>query len=101
MHVDDLADASLFLMKNYSGVEFVNIGKGVDLSIAELAGLIKKITGYTGEIIFNSSKPDGTPRKLIDVSKLTSLGWQAAISLDYGLAKVIKAALETNEYHTK
>jgi GDP-L-fucose synthase len=101
MHVDDLADASLFLMRNYSGLEFVNVGTGVDLSIAELARLIKELIGYTGEIIFNASKPDGTPRKLMDVSRLTSLGWQSSISLDKGLKKVIEAVSETNEYHIK
>ena len=101
MHVDDLADASLFLMKNYSGVEFVNVGKGIDLSIAELASFIKELTGYAGEVIFNPSKPDGTPRKLMDVSKLTSLGWQSSISLDKGLKEVIKVVSETSEYQIK
>lgn len=101
MHVDDLSDASLFLMKNYSGLEFVNVGTGVDLSIAELASLIKELTGYKGEVIFNASKPDGTPRKLMDVSKLTSLGWRPSISLNEGLKEVIKAVSETNEYHIK
>lgn len=101
MHVDDLSDASLFLMKNYSGLEFVNVGTGVDLSIAELARLIKELTGYKGEVIFNASKPDGTPRKLMDVSRLTALGWRSSISLNEGLKEVIKAVSETNEYHIK
>jgi GDP-L-fucose synthase len=101
MHVDDLSDASLFLMKNYSGLEFVNVGTGVDLAIAELASLIKELTGYKGEIIFNASKPDGTPRKLMDVSRLTALGWRSSISLTRGLKEVIEAISKTNEYHIK
>ncbi len=101
MHVDDLGDASLFLMKNYSGLEFVNVGVGVDLSIAELASLIKEKTGYRGEVIFDTSKPDGTPRKLMDVSKLTSLGWRPSISLDNGLRSVINSLLVTKEYRVK
>lgn len=101
MHVDDLGDASLFLMKNYSGLEFVNVGVGTDLSIAELASLIKEKTGYRGEVIFDTSKPDGTPRKLMDVSKLTSLGWRPSISLDNGLRSVINSLLVTKEYRVK
>jgi len=101
MHVDDLADASLFLMKSYSGIEFVNVGTGIDLSIADLAFLIKELTGYHGEIVFNSSKPDGTPRKLMDVSKLTAWGWEASISLREGLKGVIKDVTETSEHHIK
>lgn len=98
MHVDDVADASLFLMKNYSAVEFINVGTGVDLSIAELSSLIKELTGYTGKIIFNTSKPDGTPRKLMDISKLTSLGWKPSITLRDGLKRVIEAEAKTYEY---
>ncbi|MFO0508326.1 MAG: GDP-L-fucose synthase family protein [bacterium] len=101
MHVDDLGDASLFLMKNYSDLEFINVGVGIDMSIAELAKLIKEITGYKGEITFNSLKPDGTPRKLMDVSKLTSLGWRPSILLENGLRSVIKALLVTKEYRVK
>lgn len=101
MHVDDLGDASLFLMRNYSSVEFVNVGVGVDLSIADLASLIKEKTGYEGDVIFDTSKPDGTPRKLMDVSKLTSMGWRPSISLDNGLTSVINALLETKEYRAK
>lgn len=99
MHVDDLADASLFLMKNYSDLEFVNVGTGVDQSIAQLASLIRELTGFTGEIVFNSSKPDGTPRKLMDVSKLSSLGWKSSISLENGLREVIQALSEPGEYY--
>jgi GDP-L-fucose synthase len=98
MHVDDLANASLFLMKSYSGLEFVNVGTGADLSIAELASLIKELTRYTGEVIFNSSKPDGTPRKLMDVSKLTSLGWRPSITLSDGLKEVIRSVSKKSEF---
>ncbi len=100
MHVDDLANASLFLMKSYSGLQFVNVGIGADLSIAELASLIKELTGYKGEMIFNSSKPDGTPRKLMDVSKLTSLGWKPTITLRDGLKRVITIESKANKYQT-
>jgi GDP-L-fucose synthase len=88
-------------MKNYSDLEFINVGVGIDMSIAELAKLIKEITGYKGEITFNSLKPDGTPRKLMDVSKLTSLGWRPSILLENGLRSVIKALLVTKEYRVK
>jgi len=90
LHVDDLADACLFLMKNYSEQEFTNVGTGVDLSIRELAALIASILEYNGELVFNTSKPDGTPRKLMDVSKLTNLGWKPTIGLREGLARVIE-----------
>jgi len=90
LHVDDLADACLFLMKNYSEQEFTNVGTGVDLSIRELAALIASILEYNGELVFNTSKPDGTPRKLMDVSTLTNLGWKPTIGLREGLARVIE-----------
>jgi len=85
LHVDDLADACLFLMHNYNSSEIINIGTGKDLSIAELAYLIKDIVGYDGNIIFDTSKPDGTPRKLLDVSKLFNMGWKPKISLEEGI----------------
>lgn len=85
LHVDDLADACLFLMSNYNSSEIINIGTGKDLSIAELAYLIKDIVGYDGNIIFDTSKPDGTPRKLLDVSKLFNMGWKPKISLEEGI----------------
>jgi len=88
LHADDMADACVFLMKNYSEEGLINIGVGEDLSIKELAGMIKDIVGYKGKIVFDSSKPDGTPRKLMDVSKLSSLGWKASISLQEGIAMV-------------
>lgn len=88
LHADDMADACLFLMNNYSGKEFVNIGWGTDITIKELATLIGKITGFEGEIRFDSEKPDGTPRKLMDTSKLKSLGWEPSINLEEGIRSV-------------
>jgi GDP-L-fucose synthase len=88
MHVDDLADACVFLMKNYNETELINVGTGVDLTIAELAALIKNITGYNGSIIWNKERPDGTPRKLMDVTKINSLGWKANVNLEQGLKMV-------------
>lgn len=88
LHVDDMADACVYLMENYDVAdigEFVNIGVGEDLTIRDLAELIKDIVGYEGEIVFDTSKPDGTPRKLLDVTKLHNLGWQAKISLEGGI----------------
>jgi GDP-L-fucose synthase len=90
LHADDMADACVFLMKNYSEPGLINIGVGEDLSIKELSEMIKEITGYNGKIVFDSSKPDGTPRKLMDVSKLNSLGWKASISLKNGITQVYK-----------
>jgi GDP-L-fucose synthase len=88
LHVDDLAEACLFLMDHYHEKGLVNIGVGEDVTIFELAELIKKITGYEGRIVLDSTKPDGTPRKLMDVTKLTSLGWKASIGLEQGITKV-------------
>lgn len=88
LHVDDLADACLFLMKDYNEPGFVNIGSGVDISIAGLAEMVREIVGYQGKIVYDSSKPDGTPRKLMDVTKLKKLGWQSTISLRDGIEKV-------------
>jgi len=86
LHVDDLADACVFLLRHYSGEAPINVGCGADLSIAELAGLIAEVVGYQGELAFDPSKPDGTPRKLLDVSRLSGLGWRARIGLKDGLA---------------
>jgi len=88
LHADDMADACVFLMKNYNEEGLINIGVGEDLSIKELAEMIKDITGYKGRIVFDTSKPDGTPRKLMDVTKLSSLGWKASIRLSDGIRKV-------------
>lgn len=88
LHVDDLAEACLFLMDNYNDELFVNVGSGKDISIKDLALLVKKIVGYDGELVFDTSKPDGTPRKLMDVSRINHLGWQHKISLEEGISKV-------------
>ena len=88
LHVDDLAEACFFLMQCYNEPGLINIGVGEDMSIKELATLIKKVTGFTGNIVFDTSKPDGTPRKLMDVSKLHRLGWKASIDLEQGIEKV-------------
>lgn len=88
MHVDDCADACLFLMENYEDTDIVNIGVGTDLSILSLAHKIKALVGYEGDIVFDASVPDGTPRKWLDVSKINGLGWKANISLSEGLASV-------------
>ena len=85
MYVDDLADACVFLMNNYSGDETVNLGTGKELTIKELTELVAKVIGYTGEIKWDPSKPDGTPRKLLDVSKLESLGWKYKTELEDGI----------------
>jgi GDP-L-fucose synthase len=85
IHVDDVAQASLFLMRHYEGWEPVNVGSGEELTIAELAQRIAALVGFTGEIHFDSSKPDGTPRKLCDVSKIHQLGWRHRITLEQGL----------------
>ena len=90
MYVDDLADACIFLMENYSGNETVNIGTGKEVSIRELAETIKVVVGYEGELVFDTSKPDGTPRKLLDVSKLGKLGWRYKTELEDGLRVTYK-----------
>jgi GDP-L-fucose synthase len=95
MHVDDLAEACFFLMQNYSEPGFVNIGVGTDISIKDLALLIKKIVGFKGELQFDTSKPDGTPRKLMDVSRLADLGFKAKIGLEDGIRAVYE------EYHNR
>ena len=85
MHVDDLADACYFLMRSYSNAELINVGWGRDISIAELADLVRKTVGFEGEILCDTSRPDGTPRKLLDVSRLNGLGWQPSVSLQEGI----------------
>ncbi len=85
LHVDDLADACVFLMNHYEEKQFVNVGVGEDISIKELAELIRDIVGYSGELRWDTSKPDGTPRKLLDVSRMEALGWKAKISLEEGI----------------
>ena len=88
LHVDDLADASIYLMKNYDQKEIINIGTGNDISIKELSNLIAKIVNYKGEIVFNTEKPDGTPKKQLNVTKLHELGWHHKIELEQGIRSV-------------
>ena len=90
LYVDDLADSLLYLMDNYDGSEIINIGVGKDISIQELADLIKEIVGFEGKIVNDTSKPDGTPRKLLDVSRLNNLGWEAQVSLEEGIKDTYK-----------
>jgi GDP-L-fucose synthase len=87
LHVDDMAAACIFLMKTYSGAEHLNIGTGQDVTIQELAGMIQKIVGFKGDVQFDPSQPDGTPRKLLDVSKLHALGWRHTLALQDGLVE--------------
>jgi GDP-L-fucose synthase len=96
LHVDDLAAACCFLMQDYNEAEFVNIGTGVDITIAALAQLIKEIVGYEGNIVNDTTKPDGTPRKLMDVSKMKALGWSAQIDLENGIRSVYEAYKSTH-----
>ena len=88
LHSDDLADACIFLMQNYDDFGHVNVGIGEDISIKDLALLVKQIVGYEGQIVWDTSKPDGTPRKLMDVSKINNMGWKAKIGLEEGITKV-------------
>jgi GDP-L-fucose synthase len=90
LHVDDLADATLFLMRKYDSPEIVNVGTGEDLTIKELAETIARITGYQGRMVLDASKPDGTPRKLLDVSRIQALGWKAGIPLEQGIAETYR-----------
>jgi len=85
LHVDDLADACLYLMEYYNGTELINIGTGEDVTIRQLTGIIGKVVGFSGELVFDKSKPDGTPRKLLDVSMLSDLGWRSRIKLEQGI----------------
>jgi GDP-L-fucose synthase len=96
LHVDDLADACYFLMQHYNEKEFVNIGTGQDLSIRALAEMIQDILGYSGELVWNTSKPDGTPRKLMNVAKIESLGWKHQIDLRNGIESVYSEFVQNN-----
>ena len=96
LFVDDLAEACLFLMENYNSVETVNIGTGEDVTIKELAETIMKIVGFEGNLVFDSTKPDGTPRKLLDVSKINTLGWKHQTSLEEGIQKTLNWIQKNN-----
>jgi GDP-L-fucose synthase len=97
LHVDDLADAVVFLMRKYDDTEPINVGVGEDLTIMELAQMIREITGYRGRLAFDPSKPDGTPRKLLDVSRVRNLGWQAKIPLNEGIRQTYQWYVEQRE----
>jgi GDP-L-fucose synthase len=97
LFVNDLAEACLFLMENYNGVETVNIGTGEDVTIKKLAETIMKIVGFEGNLVFDSSKPDGTPRKLLDVSKINNLGWKHKVTLEEGIKRTLNW-IEENKY---
>jgi GDP-L-fucose synthase len=88
LHVNDLAEACVFLMESYNEKGLVNIGSGTDITIKDLALLVKKIVGFEGEIVLDTTKPDGTARKLMDVTKLEKLGWKSSITLEQGIAMV-------------
>jgi GDP-L-fucose synthase len=90
LHVDDLAAATVFLMQHYDEPGIVNVGTGVDVTIRDLAGIVQRVTGFDGRITFDPTKPDGTPRKLLDVSRLRALGWQASIPLEQGIAETFQ-----------
>ena len=94
LHVDDLADAAVFLMLRYDAGEIINVGTGTDVTIRELAEMIRRAAGYTGRIAFDSSKPDGTPRKLLDVGRLTALGWKPKVALADGIAETWRWYIE-------
>jgi GDP-L-fucose synthase len=87
LHVDDLAGAAVFLMRNYSSGEIINVGSGEEVSIGELAGVIGEVVGFEGEIVYDRSKPDGTPRKLMDSSRLRGLGWRPEVGLREGILR--------------
>jgi GDP-L-fucose synthase len=95
LHVDDLADASLHLMQHYEGESIVNVGVGEDIQISELAAVVKEVVGYQGEIVYDATKPDGTPRKLLDVTRLAETGWRARILLREGIAQTYAWYLES------
>ena len=90
LHASQMADACVYLMQNYDDGGFVNVGSGSEISIGDLANMVKEIVGFQGEIIFDTTKPDGTPRKIMDVSRLSSLGWENSIALKQGIEKVYK-----------
>jgi GDP-L-fucose synthase len=98
LHVDDMADATVFLMRSYDSPEIVNVGTGQDLTIRELAEMIGRVTGYQGRLAMDSSKPDGTPRKLLDVSRIHALGWKARIPLEQGVTDTYRWYVGHSEF---
>ena len=96
LHVDDCADACVYLMNHYDGADIVNIGVGDDLSISELSALVGEVVGYRGAVVYDASRPDGTPRKLVDVSRIHALGWKARISLEEGVASTYRWFLDNH-----
>jgi len=96
LHVDDLADACVFLMQNYSSPDIINVGWGKDISIGELAQLISAVVGFQGRLKFDHSKPDGTPRKLLDSTRMRALGWEPTITLGEGIARTYSWYCSTN-----
>jgi GDP-L-fucose synthase len=99
IYVNDAADACVFVMKHYSGVEFLNVGTGEDIAISEFAELVADVVGYNGKIVYDKSRPDGTPRKLLDVSKLKKLGWMPKTKLHDGLRRAYADFLATSGRH--
>ncbi len=97
LHVDDLAEAAVFLMLRYDSADIINVGVGEDISIRELAELVCRVVGYRGQLVFDASKPDGTPRKLLDVSRLRNLGWRPRINLEEGIARAYQWYLEPEQ----
>lgn len=100
LHVDDLASAAVFLMEHYDSPEILNVGTGEDLTIRELAETIARVTGFQGALVFDDSKPDGTPRKILDVSRINALGWKASIPLEEGIAATYKWYLRSQHQQT-
>jgi GDP-L-fucose synthase len=95
LHVDDLARAVVFCLDNYDEYEHINCGAGYEVSIRELAEIIARVVGYTGKLVFDTTKPDGTPRKLMDSSRIAALGWTPAISLEDGISSTYRWYLES------
>ncbi len=100
LHANDLASACLFLMEKYESPEIINIGVGEDHSIADLATMIKDVTGYGGQLIFDDTKPDGTPRKLLNVDKINTLGWRATVDIREGIRDTYNDFVANYEYYT-
>ncbi len=96
MHVDDLADACLFLMESYDDPDIINVGLGEDFTIAEFAETVRRVVGFQGDIVFDTTRPDGMPRKLLDTSRINALGWRPRIGLESGIASTYRWYLENH-----